>query len=98
MRGREMRGGEGGRGRKAYSVGPGVECVCAKIAAGRLVQRVHSGDHRAADVVHVENWRESIEACSVKLVAVHHGDVGKGFEVSLEKGITDVTQWLGLKQ
>jgi hypothetical protein len=42
-----------------------------------------SGNDSTADVVHVENWRESVETSRVKLVAVHHGDVSEGLEVSL---------------
>jgi hypothetical protein len=45
---------------------------------------VHSGYDCPAHVVHVENGRESVEAGGVKLVAVHHRDVSKRFEISLE--------------
>jgi hypothetical protein len=47
---------------------------------------VHGGHNGSADIVHVENRRESVEAGGVELVAVHHGDVGEGLEVSLWKG------------
>jgi hypothetical protein len=46
---------------------------------------VHGGHNGSADIVHVENRRESVEAGRVELVAVHHGDVGEGLEVSLWK-------------
>jgi hypothetical protein len=38
----------------------------------------------AADIIHVENGREGVKAGGVELVAVHHGDVGKGLKVSLD--------------
>jgi hypothetical protein len=44
---------------------------------------VHGCNNGPADIIHVENWRESVQAGGVKLIAVHHGDVGKGFKVSL---------------
>jgi hypothetical protein len=71
------------RKRRKYRIGPGVEGVGAEVATRRFVERVNGGDDGAADIVHVKNWRESVEARGVKLVAIHHGDVSKGLKVSL---------------
>jgi hypothetical protein len=48
---------------------------------------VHGGDNGSADVVHVKNRREGVEAGGVKLIAIHHGDLGKRLEVSLIIGM-----------
>lgn len=83
------------------SVGAGIVGVSHQLALALAlglvctVQLLDQLDNGTADVVHVENGWSSVEAASVEVVRVGHGDFGKSVKVALLDGFRDLEHAFG---